>query len=40
VDYPRHRDRRTLFDGEDFRTQREAIAETLATDTLRRLIAA
>lgn len=40
VDFPRHRDRRTLFDGEDFRTQREAIAETLAADTLRQLIAA
>ncbi|HJV93729.1 MAG TPA: ABC transporter ATP-binding protein [Azonexus sp.] len=40
VDFPRHRDRRALFDSEQFHTLRESIAETLAADTLRQLIAA
>lgn len=40
VEFPRHRDRRTLFDSDAFHTLRESIAETLAADTLRQLIAA
>lgn len=37
VTFPRHRDRRTLFDSNEFHIQRESIAETLAADTLQRL---
>ena len=40
VEFSRHRDRRTLFDSSEFRTLRESIAETLAADTLRQLVAA
>ena len=40
VDFPRHRDRRTLFDSDAFHQLRESIAETLAADTLRQLVAA
>lgn len=40
VEFPRHRDRRALFDSDQFHTLRESIAETLAADTLRQLIAA
>lgn len=40
VEFPRHRDRRTLFDSAAFHTLRESIAETLAADTLRQLVAA
>lgn len=37
VTFPRHRDRRALFDSDAFHVQRESIAETLAADTLQRL---
>ncbi|MGL5630783.1 MAG: ABC transporter ATP-binding protein [Azovibrio sp.] len=37
VTFPRHRDRRALFDSNEFHIQRESIAETLAADTLQRL---
>ena len=40
VQFPRHRDRRTLFDSAAFHELRESIAETLAADTLRQLVAA
>lgn len=40
VEFPRHRDRRTLFGSDAFHELRESIAETLAADTLRQLIAA
>ena len=40
VPFPRHRDRRSLFDSTDFHTLRESIAETLAADTLRQLVSA
>lgn len=40
VEFPRHRDRRTLFNSDEFHQLRESIAETLAADTLRQLIAA
>jgi len=40
VEFPRHRDRRALFDSDAFHHLRESIAETLAADTLRQLIAA
>ncbi len=40
VEFPRHRDRRTLFNSDAFHELRESIAETLAADTLRQLIAA
>ena len=40
VEFPRHRDRRTLFDSRGFHALRESIAETLAADTLRQLVAA
>ena len=40
VGFARHRDRRSLFDSEAFHTLRESIAETLAADTMRQLIAA
>ena len=40
VGFPRHRDRRALFDSHEFHELRESIAETLAADTLRQLVAA
>lgn len=40
VEFPRHRDRRSLFDSDEFHALRESIAETLAADTLRQLVAA
>jgi len=40
VEFPRHRDRRTLFSSAAFHELRESIAETLAADTLRQLVAA
>lgn len=40
VEFPRHRDRRALFESDAFHTLRESIAETLAEDTLKQLIAA
>jgi NitT/TauT family transport system ATP-binding protein len=40
VEFPRHRDRRALFDSREFHELRESIAETLAADTLRQLVAA
>lgn len=40
VEFPRHRDRRALFDSAGFHALRESIAETLAADTLRQLVAA
>ncbi|MFT3758898.1 ABC transporter ATP-binding protein [Thauera sp.] len=40
VPFPRHRDRRTLFDSAGFHALRESIAETLAADTLRQLVSA
>ncbi|NTV71346.1 MAG: ABC transporter ATP-binding protein [Azonexaceae bacterium] len=40
VEFPRHRDRRALFNSDAFHELRESIAETLAADTLRQLIAA
>jgi len=40
ITFPRHRDRRALFDSADFHALRESIAETLAADTLRQLVAA
>jgi NitT/TauT family transport system ATP-binding protein len=40
VGFQRHRDRRALFDSDAFHELRESIAETLAADTLRQLIAA
>ncbi len=40
VDFPRQRDRRELFNSDAFHQLRESIAETLAADTLRQLIAA
>jgi NitT/TauT family transport system ATP-binding protein len=40
VEFPRHRDRRTLFTSDAFHNLRESIAETLAADTLRQLVAA
>ena len=39
VEFPRHRDRRSLFDSTAFHDLRESIAETLAADTLKQLIA-
>jgi len=40
VEFPRHRDRRSLFDSSAFHELRESIAETLAADTLKQLVAA
>lgn len=40
VEFPRHRDRRSLFDSAAFHDLRESIAETLAADTLQQLVAA
>ncbi len=40
IEFSRHRDRATLFDSAAFRALRESIAETLAEDTLRQLVAA
>lgn len=40
VEFPRHRDRRSLFDSTAFHDLRESIAETLAADTLKQLVAA
>lgn len=40
VDFPRHRERRSLFESAAFHNLRESIAETLAEDTLKQLIAA
>ncbi|WP_374480922.1 ABC transporter ATP-binding protein [Zoogloea sp.] len=40
VGFPRHRERRALFDSAEFHALRESIAETLAADTLRQLVAA
>ena len=40
VPFPRHRDRRALFDSDAFHQLRESIAETLAADTLRQLVTA
>ncbi|ENO85928.1 ABC transporter ATP-binding protein [Thauera linaloolentis] len=40
VPFARHRDRRSLFDSSGFHALRESIAETLAADTLRQLVAA
>lgn len=40
VEFPRHRDRRALFESAAFHQVRESIAETLAADTLERLVAA
>lgn len=40
VEFPRHRDRRSLFDSTAFHDLRESIAETLAADTLQQLVAA
>ncbi|PKO90134.1 MAG: ABC transporter ATP-binding protein [Betaproteobacteria bacterium HGW-Betaproteobacteria-10] len=40
VEFTRHRNRRALFDSAVFHELRESIAETLAADTLRQLIAA
>lgn len=40
VEFPRHRDRRSLFDSTAFHNLRESIAETLAADTLKQLVAA
>ncbi|MBS0370686.1 MAG: ABC transporter ATP-binding protein [Proteobacteria bacterium] len=40
VGFPRHRERRALFDNAEFHALRESIAETLAADTLRQLVAA
>jgi len=40
VEFPRHRDRRTLFNSDAFHNLRESIAETLAADTLRQLVPA
>lgn len=40
VGFPRHRDRRVLFGSDAFHELRESIAETLAADTLRQLVAA
>jgi NitT/TauT family transport system ATP-binding protein len=40
VEFSRHRDRRALFDSDEFHQLRESIAETLAADTLRQLVAA
>ncbi|WP_153133466.1 ABC transporter ATP-binding protein [Dechloromonas hortensis] len=39
VEFPRHRDRRSLFDSTAFHDLRESIAETLAADTLKQLVA-
>ena len=39
VNFPRHRDRRALFGSDAFHALRETIAETLAADTLRQLVA-
>jgi NitT/TauT family transport system ATP-binding protein len=39
VNFPRHRDRRALFGSAAFHALRESIAETLAADTLRQLVA-
>jgi len=40
VEFARHRERRSLFNSDEFHQLRESIAETLAADTLRQLIAA
>lgn len=40
VGFARHRDRQRLFKSEEFHSLREQIAETLAEDTLKQLIAA
>lgn len=40
VEFPRHRERRSLFDSDGFHFLRESIAEILAADTLDRLVAA
>jgi NitT/TauT family transport system ATP-binding protein len=37
VGFPRHRDRKTLFNSEAFHTLRESVAETIAADTLQQL---
>jgi NitT/TauT family transport system ATP-binding protein len=37
VEFPRHRERRALFDSDAFHRLRESVAETLAADTLQRL---
>jgi len=39
IKFPRHRDRRSLFDSAAFQALRESIAETLAADILRQLVA-
>lgn len=40
VEFPRHRERRSLFESDAFHALRERVAETLADDTLKQLIAA
>lgn len=40
VDFPRHRERRSLLSSTGFHALRERVAEELAADTLRRLVAA
>jgi NitT/TauT family transport system ATP-binding protein len=40
VEFARHRERRSLFNSDEFHQLRESIAETLAADTLRQLVAA
>lgn len=40
VEFARHRDRRALFESDAFHALRERVAETIAEDTLRQLIAA
>lgn len=40
VDRSQRRDRRTLFDSDEFHALRKSVAETLASDTLRQLVAA
>ncbi|MBW7901735.1 MAG: ABC transporter ATP-binding protein [Rhodocyclaceae bacterium] len=40
VDFPRHRERRALLESRPFHELRERVAETLAEDTLRQLVAA
>ncbi|GHU14768.1 ABC transporter ATP-binding protein [Betaproteobacteria bacterium] len=37
VGFPRHRERKTLFNSEAFHALRESVAETIAADTLRQL---
>ena len=40
VEFPRHRNRRALFESAAFHQLRESVAETLAADTLERLVEA